>query len=204
MHPAPIGSPLLSGEVFFMEEIWKDVTGFEGLYQVSTYGNVRSCDRIVFPCGNNLSMKLKGRLLAPGENKKGYYHVNLSKNGKTKCFRIHRLVAEHFIENKNILPEVNHIDEIKSHNNYKNLEWSSHINNIRHGTGINRSAKSRIGTQNTFGERTGSSKLKEYQVIEILNSKKLLTELSEIYGVGISCLSNIKNKKSWKHLTFKQ
>lgn len=104
-----------------MTEIWKDIKGFEGLYQVSSYGNVRSYYR-------------GGRILKPKKDKDGYLEVCLRKNNKSKYFKIHRLVAFVFIENTDNLPQVNHIDENKMNNNINNLEWCDCYYNINYGT----------------------------------------------------------------------
>lgn len=106
-----------------MYRIWKDVVGYEGLYQVSNRGNVRSLRY------NNTS---KTKCIKIYTEKVGYKRVTLSKNGKSKNKRIHRLVAEAFIENKFNYPHVNHIDGDKGNNNVSNLEWCSRSHNQRH------------------------------------------------------------------------
>lgn len=124
-------------------EIWKPVVGYEGLYEVSNLGNVRSVDSMRIThnqYGEHLS-KYKGRLLKPGKNSDGYLYVNLCCQCVQKTFRVHRLVAEAFIPNPDNLPEVNHIDEDKTNNRVDNLEWVSHIQNMRHGTCIERFSK---------------------------------------------------------------
>ena len=104
-----------------MEEIWRDIAGYKGLYQVSNLGNVKSL---------NYNRTGKERVLKPKTNRNGYLQVVLSKDNKQKFFYVHRLVALHFIPNTNNLPEVNHIDENKSNNCVTNLEWcSSKYNN---------------------------------------------------------------------------
>lgn len=183
-----------------MEEVWKDVKGYEGFYQVSNTGYIRSLDRVIPHSHGSGNRVLMGRILMAHPNPKGYLHAVLSVRCKTLTIRVHRIVAETFIPNPLNLPEVNHIDENKQNNSASNLEWTSHIDNIRYGTGMARSAKSRIGRQNTRGEQIGTSKLKEPQVIEIFKSRKLYTEISEKYNVGMACISRIKNKKTWKHI----
>lgn len=104
-----------------MAEEWKDIEGYEGLYQVSNLGRVRS-----------FKQNKSGHLLKYKSNCWGYFQVGLSKNGKQKLFSVHRLVAEAFIpkvENKNI---VNHIDCDKSNNHANNLEWCTQKENVRH------------------------------------------------------------------------
>ena len=108
-----------------MEEIWKDIKGYEGLYQVSNLGRVKS-------------LKFgKERILKPGRKKIGYLIVLLyDNNGICKWFRIHRLVAEAFIPNPNNLPEVNHKDEDKSNNRVSNLEWCTRQYNNEYSKAI--------------------------------------------------------------------
>lgn len=122
-----------------MEEVWKDIQGYEGYYQVSNKGNVRSVDREV-RCSNSIRF-YKGRILSQCEDDHGYYRVLLSKAGKHRSSQVHRLVAEAFIENPNDLPEVNHKDEISKNNCVENLEWCSKKYNLEYGTGRQRSVQ---------------------------------------------------------------
>lgn len=106
-----------------MREVWKDIVGFEGYYQVSNYGNIR----------NAKTLKLRKLQLWDGR----YYGISLIKNYKRYAFRVHRLVAEAFIPNPNNLPEVNHKDENKLNNHVDNLEWCDHVyNNTYNGKHI--------------------------------------------------------------------
>ena len=96
-----------------MEEIWRDIDGYEGLYQVSNKGRVKS-------------LKYgKERILRPGWKTGGYLFVILCKNGNQSKQRIHRLVAQAFIPNPNNKPQVNHLDENKKNNCVDNLEWAT-------------------------------------------------------------------------------
>jgi len=121
------------------EEVWKDIAGFEELYQVSTHGRVRSKDRITVRRGDGAKMFHEGRIMKTPLNGDGYPILNLSVRGKKHSKRVHRLVAETFIENPNNYIEVNHIDEIKDNNRVSNLEWCSRGHNMNHGTGMERS-----------------------------------------------------------------
>lgn len=124
-----------------MEEIWKPIVGFEGLYEVSNLGNVKGVKR--------------GRILKPGSCGK-YLFVVLCKDGKRKDKLVHRLVADAFCENKFNKPEVNHINEDGFDNRAKNLEWCTRVENIRHGTGIKRHAESQRNDANR------STKVEQY------------------------------------------
>lgn len=104
-------------------EIWNDIKGYEGLYQVSNLGRVKSLAR----------QGTKGVILKP-VIAKGYIHYPLTKDKKTKWYYAHRLVAEQFIPNPDKLPEVNHKDECKANNQIENLEWCTKSYNSNYGT----------------------------------------------------------------------
>jgi hypothetical protein len=104
------------------EEIWKDISGYEGLYQISNYGKVKSFKK----------EKNFGHLLSFSINHKGYYQIVLTKNKKPKNWLVHRLVALVFIPNPNNLPQVNHKDTNKTNNCVENLEWITNEDNIKH------------------------------------------------------------------------
>lgn len=113
-------------------EVWKDVKGYEGLYQVSNYGRVKNSK--------------KDHILKPVVRQHGYLGVMLYGHGghKTrgfKTFSVHRLVAEAFIPNPDNLSEVNHIDECKTNNRVENLEWITRKDNVNYGTAQKRRAE---------------------------------------------------------------
>jgi hypothetical protein len=135
-----------------MKEIWKDIKGYEGLYQVSNLGRVRSLNRYVIQknaFGNMKEHCYKGKILKLFEDKDGYLRVNLKKNNIMKQYSVHVLVANEFITNKNdfkYMPyeiktninlkklQVNHKDENKQNNCVSNLEWCSNAYNINYGS----------------------------------------------------------------------
>lgn len=124
-------------------EVWKDIRGYENLYQSSTFGRARSLDN--YRKGRNGSLRFcKGKILKPSTDKDGYLLVGLCKNGKQKTYKVHRLVAEAFIPNPNNLPQVNHKDENKQNNFVSNLEWCSAKYNSNYGTAIQRSSEKKI------------------------------------------------------------
>lgn len=104
-----------------MEEIWKDIPGYEGYYQVSNLGNVKSIGRVVQR--SNFPLPIKERILKATVNKKGYLVVNLQRGGNSKVCTIHRLVAEAFLEKDDTRSFVDHINTDKSDNNASNLRW---------------------------------------------------------------------------------
>lgn len=105
-----------------MEEIWKDIKGFEGLYKISNTGKI-------------LSLKYKnGRkptLKKPNLCKEGYYVINLCKDYKNKICRVHRLIAEAFIPNPENKPQVDHINAVRTDNRIENLRWVTNFENSR-------------------------------------------------------------------------
>lgn len=163
-------------------EVWKDVKGYEGLYQVSNYGRVKSVDRLVdykSKGGRMFKRIVKGTILKPKGNPK-YLGLTLSKNGQFTTVYVHRLVAEAFLPNPCNLPEVNHKDENPKNNRVENLEWCTKIENVRYGTGILRSACTR------------SKKIAQYtesgELVEIYPS---LAEVERRTGWGSSNISKV-------------
>ena len=122
-----------------MKEIWKDIEGYKGLYQVSNMGRVKSLERTV-RCDRGYRI-IPERILKTGKNNCGYLHVQLCKEGKVITCRVHRLVAQAFIENPNNLPVINHKDEDKTNNCVDNLEFCSYSYNNSYGTGNKKRAK---------------------------------------------------------------
>lgn len=108
-------------------EIFKDIPGYEGLYQVSNLGNIR---RILFI--NNQVQKKKITIIKKQTNKRNRIQASLYKNGKRKNLLVHRLVAMAFLDNPNNYPEVNHIDGNSLNNNVNNLEWCTKKYNMQH------------------------------------------------------------------------
>lgn len=124
-------------------EVWKDINGYEGLYQISNLGNVRSVDRMIKHHPKDYFQK--GRVLRPAPSRNGYLMVVLVNHNNRKTINVHRLVAEHFIDNPDKFEQVNHIDEDKNNNRVDNLEWCTAKYNANYGTRNMRIRKSRKG-----------------------------------------------------------
>ena len=112
-----------------MEEIWKDIEGYEGLYQVSNYGRVRSLPRV----SKSINKTYGGKILKLGHlDKTKHQTVTLSKDNILKTYPLHRIVADAFIPNPDNLPCINHKDEDPTNNHIDNLEWCSYQYNINY------------------------------------------------------------------------
>lgn len=176
------------------EEIWKPIPGYEGYYEASSLGEIRSVDRVKMLFGVN-PVEMKGRTLRQKINKStGYRMVILGVDGRRDTKTVHRLVAKTWIPNPCSFGDVNHKDGNKNNNSCKNLEWCTRAKNIQHayGTGLNVSRK---------GAEVWTNKLTEGQVREIYHANwGTHREIAEKYGVQKPCVWSIKNRRIWRHL----
>lgn len=141
-------------------ECWAWIPGFEGLYQVSTRGRVRSVDRWVTDKTGRKQF-IKGKILKPRRTRHGYFLVTLCRDGKKLQVLVHRLVAETFIPNPENKPQVHHRNEQKDMNFVENLSWASAKENVNFGTGIKRRAASQSMPVEAIDPNTGEV-LKEF------------------------------------------
>lgn len=158
-----------------MKEIWKPIPEYEGYYEVSNTGKVKSLTRTIID-KNGVQYTYIGKEKTPSIANHGYYSVTLYKQHQTKTFLIHRLVALVFLPNPNNLPFVNHKDENKLNNNVENLEWCSQEYNNNYGTVNER--KSQTLTQNSIimCNKNTHEPIKEffnvYKALEYLNKPR--------------------------------
>ena len=184
-----------------MEEIWKDIKGYEGLYKVSNLGRVKS---VHF----NHSKKVTEKILKPIKDRDGYVDAFLYKNGKVKHFKMHRLVAQAFIPNPNNLPQINHIDENVNNNRVDNLEWCTVGYNINYGKRnekVSNALKGRKRSEEYKKNLSKSiSKSRGKKIIcittgEIFNTIKLAEIKYNIDHSSIIRCCKGKNKSAGKH-----
>lgn len=186
------------------KEIWKDVIGYEELYEVSNLGKLRHKDVLVDDIKNNRKMHIKQKYMKPCLGKRGYYVYVVSKNNKKKHLPIHRLIAIHFIPNPNDYPVINHINGNKLDNRIENLEWCTYSHN--------NSEAFRIGLRKTDYENSGfkkyndsiKKKINQYDMNMIfIKSWNSIQEASETLNICSShicrcCKGKIKSIKGYK------
>ena len=150
-----------------MQEIWKDIEGYEGLYQVSNKGRVKSLSRLVVRVGKP-NYITKEKILKCSELKgTGYPAVKLGSNNNFKSMLVHRLVAQAFIPNPDNLPCVNHKDETRNNNDVRNLEWCTQKYNCNYGTARQRNSLHNKGkklSQETKDKMSASRKGKKHSI----------------------------------------
>ena len=183
-------------------EEWKDIKGYEGLYQVSSEGRYKSCDRFILRknrWGKINKVFYPGQVMKKYINNKGYYTARLSKNNKSSTKLIHRLVAEAFIGNPNNLPEINHKDENKENNRADNLEWCTRQYNNNYGI------QSKEGRRTSYKHRMKA--VAQYtldnKLIATYDGLRIAKEQTGINNLGIARCCEGKQKTSggyiWKY-----
>ena len=186
-----------------MNEIWKDINEYEGLYQISSLGNVKSLERI---SGAGKTVHERIRILSFGGS--GYLQVGLSKNNKVKQHQVHRLVANAFIENPENKEQVDHIDNIKTNNCVNNLRWvtpKENMNNdITKNTLLNRPErtfseewKQKI-SDSMKGRVSSKESRKKLSMAKMGHgvSKELRIKISDVHSKAIICLNDMNLFKS--------
>lgn len=179
-----------------MEEMWKDIEGYEGFYQVSNLGNVRSLDRYVKNRMSNKNIK-RGKILKSCINKHGYLAVHLIKETKGQTKTVHRLVANAFIPNPENKPEVNHIDGNKQNNILENLEWVTSSENTLHAikTGLIKKLNGRNHYKTPVNQYSLDNKfIKQWDSIKQINEEWNLKSIH----VSACCRGKIKTSLGYK------
>lgn len=178
-------------------EQWKAIDGFEGFYEASTLGRIRSIDRVVHQRNKwgEFSRIIKGKIVKGTVDNNGYVAISLQKNGKIKYTKVHILIAKTFIDNYNNLPQVNHKDENKQNNEVSNLEWCTAKYNMNYGTVRSRTAMAQ-------GKKV--QQIKDGNVIRVFDS---LHEINRELGYNFKNICSVCNGKrnsahgfEWKYL----
>ena len=183
-----------------MNEIWKPVVGYEGLYEVSNLGRVKSLSRI-----DSIGRKIKERILSQGKCKQGYLTVSLCKNGKPNSYYVHRLVAQAFIPNPDNYPEVNHkIDDFehRSDNRVENLEWCTAEYNNTYNDKHKRVGEKLKGKKRESMKGSKNHKARKIKCITTGEIFDYMKEASEKYNIKQSNISSCckgKLKSAGKH-----
>lgn len=155
-----------------MEE-WRDIVGYEGLYQVSNQGRVRSLDReVIYPDGH--IQKYKGKVIYGYKNDNGYIMVTL----KGKSYRVHRLVAEAFIPNPENKPDIDHINTIRTDNRVENLRWATRSENMKNTLTRQKCSESRKG---------------KYEGLDHNRAKSIVCLFPTGVVTGIMCISEMED-----------
>ena len=156
------------------KEVWKSIKNYEGLYEVSSFGRVKSIRR------NKIMSLVKSG---------GYYKVNLVKEGVWITFRVHRLVAMNFLKNPKNKSTVNHKDFDRLNNNVENLEWVTHQENVTHAV-----LGGRFGKTKLYGSKNGRAIFNDEQVMNIRKMLKTssIKQVSDIYNCRYKVIWEIK------------
>ena len=168
-----------------IDEVWKDIPGYENSYQVSSKGLVRSLDRYV---NHKTSKKIfcKGKVLKQAIDEDGYCRINLRYKGKDKRFGVHRLVASTFIPNPDNLPQVNHIDGDKENNCVENLEWCTPLYNNRHAYLIGHRPKEMFDKIGEMHRTRITKPVKDVTTGEVYHSMISAERILNLYASAVS------------------
>ena len=183
-------------------EIWKDIVDYEGVYQISNLGKVKSLYRLR-QCSKGAFRVIPERVLKSKISRGGYETVHL-RTGKESWPSVHRLVASAFIPNLENKPTVNHIDGIKLNNNLTNLEWATESEQMIHAISTGLYTPPVIKDYTRYGEDAHSCKIKQEDVEIIKSMRKqgrTYKYISEQFNIGISQTFRICKNQSWNWLT---
>ena len=185
-----------------MKEIWKDIKGYEGLYQISNLGMVKRIKRNLYVNAYNKSIVINAeKILKLNHVKSGYIFITLTANNTKRTLKVHRLVAETFIPNPENKPEVNHINGDKCDNRVENLEWCTHAENMNHAS-----------KNNLLHIQSGNNNNKNKKINQYTLDNKLIKKWHSIYeitketgferhGITRCCTNKLKTYKGyiWKY-----
>jgi hypothetical protein len=178
-------------------EQWKDIPGYEGYYQASTYGNIRSVERKIKR--KDGTSQTKKSITKSKRIRKDYHATTLHKESERITYGVHRLIAMTFLPNPFNLPQVNHQDGNKLNNHLDNLEWSTGSDNIKHAI------ETGLRPNNLYqGEKNGMSVLTEEivrKIIMMLPDRSMrVSDIASKFGVRHTAVSRINTGKRWSHV----
>lgn len=176
--------------ITYLEE-WKPVKGYEGYYEVSSFGRFKSCIR------NTRTWKIrKESIKATRGSKKCYQSINLAKEAVIGHFVAHRLIAEHFIHNPNNYPIINHIDGVKDNNWVLNLEWCTYSMNVKHANAMGLKNQKEINRRRS---KLSFEKAEEIRKFAKDNYHLAQWQIGKHFGITRENVKDIINYKSWKN-----
>ncbi len=177
----------------FNMEIWKDIKGYEGLYQSSNLGRIKSLTSYVNHHRGDKRIN-NGQIIKQYIGNTGYYRVRLSKKNIVKNHSVHKLVAMAYIPNPQNKPCINHKNLNKQINIPENLEWCTYSENMKHAY--------KMGALSKKGEKHHLTILKDSDILKIreLYKNNTQTKIAELFNMDQSTISSIIHKKTWKHI----
>lgn len=165
-------------------EIWRDIPGYEGLYQASDFGRVRSLPRA----------KTGGKILTPQMNNSGYHRVSITSAGQHKYLYVHHLVALAFLGPRPGGDDINHINGVKTDNRPENLEYATRSQNMSHARAM--------GLHRNFADGHYNAKLTSESVLDILYAHETCglrgKEMAETLGVSVRAVDDVIDGKTWR------
>jgi hypothetical protein len=172
------------------KEIWKAIWGFEGWYEVSSFGRVRALPRKIWD-RRGYAKPFQGKILRTPPDGFGYSQVNLSKYGKRTHTKVHLLVLETFVGPCPEGCEALHKDDVKKNNALRNLRW---------GTRLENNADKILNGKQAWGENQGSSKLTVKQVLRIRKSRLMQKDLAAQFGASQGQIHKVQSRKHWRNV----
>lgn len=179
------------------QEVWRNIRGYEGIYQVSNLGRIKSLERFFIKNrrggGNRMAVHQPEKIRFPSHDKDGYLKISFWSNGIATYNTVHRVVAIYFLNNDNGYPQVLHKDDNPNNPRWDNLEWGTQSKNIQDAANKGRGFR---------GDKNGMAKLKNEDVPEI---RKLISKgfsfnkIASLYNVSKSTIKSIRNKRNWTY-----